>query len=212
MPGPKKTRFGKKAVRAQRFFFVFPRPRFYIDSWSTSGRLSGVPTLTIVWFLPCIMHFRTSWEKRPKWYRKRYPNGPQNPPEASRRGVIPENGRFCRRRPAEDGQAKCSRAAFSHFGFVLAFLGSKKGSIRQRWFPLFNLFFSPRSRHYFFSHFGRVRGRFGVDFGVVLGSIFAASPWQHPCGNLAKTLHKNLQTPWATPPARTNSEGAAVSR
>ena len=31
-------------------------------------------------------------------------------------------------------------------------------------------------------------------------------------GILAKTLHKTLQTPWATPPASTNSEGAAVSR
>ena len=30
--------------------------------------------------------------------------------------------------------------------------------------------------------------------------------------NLAKTLHKILQTAWATPPACTNSEGAAVSR
>ena len=77
VPGAKKNPFRQKGhARASLFFSVFPRPRFYIDLWSNSGRLSGLPTLTIVWFLPCMMHFRTSWEKRRNWYRKGSQNGP----------------------------------------------------------------------------------------------------------------------------------------
>ena len=45
-----------------------------------------------------------------------------------------------------------------------------------------------------------------------LGANFVTFVREISRGILAKTLHKILQTPWATPPAGTNSEGAAVSR
>ena len=64
------------------------------------------------------------------------------------------------------------------------------------------------SRDPFWSHFGR----FWSDFGMDLGSNFVSGERGISRENLAKTLHKILQTAWATPPACTNSEGAAVSR
>ena len=143
-------------------------------------------------------------KKVPKWT----PKSIRGVPEGAHSGKRP----ILQTTPRRGRAGEMLPRGFLAFWFFFGLLGVQKGVHFTNGDFTCLLFFSPRSRNYFWIHFGQV----GVDLGgrleVVLGSMFAASPWQHPCGNLAKTLHKNLQTPWATPPARTNPEGAAVSR
>ena len=110
----------------------------------------------------------------------------------------------------------------------LGILGCQQVPKTKYWFSLFAFFFRgfcalrsrpslDGSRAPFWTHFGKSRSDFGMDFAMnfvtFVGNFERKSRTdraQNPA--VAKTLHKILQTPWATPPAGTNSEGAAVSR
>ena len=79
---------------------------------------------------------------------------------------------------------------------------------------------SPPFSDFFFAFFptpprGGPETNFGailVDFGAILGRISLDFFACYPHSSHAKIQNKILQTPSATPPACTNSEGAAVSR